>query len=106
MLEFVQEFRPQILYEIPLSTSMRTRVCQFHFRRAVCTKLSNLGLQSFYNGNVEFNELVHRVYALSFVPPTSLVQFYEDFVVLYIEERLDGTAGTGNPTWIEGTDML
>ena len=70
------------------------------------TKLGNLGLQSFYNGNVEFNELLHRVYALSFVPPTNLVQFYEDFVVSYIEERLDGTAGTGNPTWIEGTDML
>ena len=41
-------------------------------------------VRTFYNGNVEFNELVHRVYALSFVPTTSLVQFYEEFV----EERL------------------
>ena len=47
-----------------------------YFRKAVHTKLGNLGLQSFYNGNVEFNELVHRVYALSFVPPISLLQFY------------------------------
>ena len=39
------------------------------------------------------------MYALSFVPHTSFVQFYEEFV----EERLDGT---GNPTWIEGIDML
>ena len=36
----------------------------------------------------------------------STTSLYKDFVVSYIEEGLNGTAGTGNPTWIEGTDML
>ena len=40
------------------------------------------------------------------MPPEKIVQFYEDFVVSYIEERLDSSAGTGNPTWIEGTEEL
>ena len=82
---------------------LERRGCQFHFRKAVYTKLGDLGLQSFYNVNVEFNELVHRIYALSFVPLANVVQFYEDFVVLYIEKKLDSKADTGNPTWIEST---
>ena len=51
-----------------LAPTVNRRGCQFHYRKAHNSKLGDLGLKAFYNGDVEFNELVHKVYALSYVP--------------------------------------
>ena len=80
------------------------RGCQFHFRKAVYTKLGEFGLQSFYNGNLEFNELVHKVYALSYVPIDDVVQVYEEHIISFIEKKI--VPKTGDKTWIDVTDEL
>ena len=77
------------------------RGCQFHYRKAIYTKLGELGLQAFYNGNVEFNEIMHRVFALSFVPVEDVVQFYEEQIVSAIEEKIEN-----NDIWRDGSEEL
>ena len=83
---------------------VQRRGCQFHFRKAIYSKLGELGLQPFYNGNVEFNELVHKVFALSFIPVEDVVKVFEEHIVSQVEKNLD--PDTGNSTWIEGSDEL
>ena len=41
--------------------------CQFHYRKAFLSRLGDLVLKEFYNGDIEFNELLHKVFALSYV---------------------------------------
>ena len=51
-----------------LAPSVKRRGGQLQYRKAHNSKLCDLGLKAFYNGDVEFSELVHKVYALSYVP--------------------------------------
>ena len=46
------------------------------------------GLKAFYNGDVEFNELFHKVYELSYVPVEDVVKVYEDQIVSVIVRTL------------------
>ena len=60
-----------------------------------------MGLKAFYNGDVEFNELVHKVCALSYVPVEDVVKVYEDQIVSVIEEKIEN-----NETWNEGPEIF
>ena len=62
-----------------LAPTVKRRGCQFHYsRKAHNSKLGDLGLKVFYNGDVEFNKLVPKVYALSYVPVEDVVKVYKD----------------------------
>ena len=88
------DFEQSMLRSIAeLLPNVDRRGCQFHFRKSIYTKLGELGLQSFYNSNVEFNELVHKVYALSYIPMESLVQSFEQHIDSFIEKRIRQDTG-------------
>ncbi len=59
--------------------------CLFHFEEAIRRKLQALGLISLFNQNEQFSFLVRQVQALSFVPVDSVVKYYEETVLAYME---------------------
>ena len=84
-----------------IAPTVSRRGCQFHYRKAHISRLGDLGLKEFYNGDVEFNELVHKVFALIYVPVEDVVKVYEEHIVAVIEEKIDNYA-----TWNEGSEEL
>ena len=76
---FVCDFEQSIWKSLAaIAPTFKGLGCQFHYRKAHNSKLGDLGLKAFYNGDVEFNELVHKVCALSYVPVEDVVKVYED----------------------------
>ena len=84
-----------------IAPTVRRRGCQFHYRKAHISRLGDLGLKEFYNGDVEFNELVHNVFVLSYVPVEDVVKVYEEHKVAVIEEKIEN-----DKTWNEGSEEL
>ena len=80
------------------------RGCQFHFRKAILHKLGELGLKIFYNDCIEFNELVHKFFALSYVPVQDVVQFYEEHFLSFMMDKLDSEKG--DEDWLDGQEFL
>jgi hypothetical protein len=50
---------------------------EFHMRQAILRKIQELGFTSFFHQNGDFQELVHMVYALAFVPENRITKYYE-----------------------------
>ena len=50
-----------------IAPTVRRQGCRFHYRKANISRLGDLALNEFYNRDVEFNELVHKVVALYYV---------------------------------------
>jgi hypothetical protein len=46
-------------------------------RQAIWRKIQELGFTSFFHQNGDFQELVHMVYALAFVPENRISKYYE-----------------------------
>jgi hypothetical protein len=86
--------------------------CLFHFEQAIRRKLQALGLISLFNQNEQFSFLVRQVQALPFVPVDSVVKYYEETVLAYMEtlrkdenfseflERFNGFVTYLERTWI------
>ena len=45
-----------------IASTVSRRGCQFHYRKAL-SRLGDLGLKEFFNGDVEFHELVHKIFS-------------------------------------------
>lgn len=83
--------------------------CEFHMRQAIWRKLQELGLTSFFHQNGDFQELVHMVYALAFVPVDQITEYYEAVILVRIEEKMgDGEDEDNNPWayWREQVDAF
>ena len=72
-----------------MASTVSRQGCHFHYRKAHISRLGDLGLKEFYNGDVEFNKLVHKVFALGYVPVEDLVKVYEEHIVAIIEEKIE-----------------
>ena len=72
-----------------IGTNIDIRGCSFHFRKAIWKNIGDCGLQPFFYDNETFNELVYKIYALSFVPKVDVAKFYQVLVVDVIEAKLD-----------------
>jgi hypothetical protein len=62
--------------------------CMFHQRQAIWKKIQDLGLSTLFYRDGDFQEMVHMVYALSYVPEDKIVEYYESIVLQRIEEKL------------------
>lgn len=87
--------------------------CIFHFRSTIWTNVGNKGLQSFFHQNMLFQEIIYKIYALSYVPLEEVVRFYEEQIVTEVargfeqdeewEEMKEEICAFGNyiaATWI------
>ena len=52
--------------------------CFFHFSQAVWRKVQQVGLQTKYNSDADFNVAVRQLPALAFVPPDHLENYFGD----------------------------
>ena len=78
--------------------------CQFHFRSAIWKQVGQKGLQSFFYQNSKFQEILYKMYALSYVPVDHVIRFYEEQILTCIENNLDEE--TGDNEWLEvATDL-
>jgi len=86
--------------------------CAFHMRQAIWRKLQELGLTSFFHQDGDFQELVHMVYALAYVPVDKITEYYEKVILVTIEEKMDetdkGDENDDNPWdyWRENLDAF
>ena len=71
------------------------KIRQF-FSQKFCNLLVNLwknlgeyGLQSLLHQNAAFNELIHKLYALSYVPPDQVIPLYKEHIIPEIEDKID-----------------
>ena len=71
--------------------------CQYHFRAAIWKNVGAKGVQTFFYRNVDFQEFVYKLYALSYVPTDDLYNVYRDQIVDTVKSKLD--AETGDPEW-------
>ncbi len=67
--------------------------CTFHMRQAILRKLQEINLIPFFHRDANFQELVYRVHALSFVPMDNIVDYYEEVILERIEEKTCLEAG-------------
>jgi len=65
--------------------------CEFHMRQAIWRKLQELGLTSFFHQDGDFQELVHMVYTLTFVPVDKITEYYEAVILVRITEKMGET---------------
>lgn len=49
--------------------------CEFHMRQAIWRKQQELGLTSFFHQDGDFQELVHMVFTLAFVPVDKITEY-------------------------------
>ena len=59
--------------------------CLFHLRKAIWAQIGKLGLQPLFYENVEFQELIYKIYSLCYVHPDQVVQVYEDEIMPVLE---------------------
>ena len=48
---------------VTVTTVSRRAAISINYRKAHVSRLGNLGLKEFYNGDIEFNKLVHKVFS-------------------------------------------
>jgi hypothetical protein len=63
--------------------------CLFHFRQAVWRKLQEIGLTPLFFRDADFQEWIHMVYALCYVPLDSLVTYYESVILQRLEDKIN-----------------
>ena len=51
--------------------------------------LGEYGLQPLFHQNAAFNELIHKLYALSYVPPDQVIPLYKEHIIPEIEDKID-----------------
>ena len=73
--------------------------CQFHYRSAVWKNVGDKGLQSLFYSNMDFQELVYKLYALSYVPTQDLYTVYKEQIVSTIASKL--ADDDGDDEWLE-----
>ena len=73
--------------------------CQFHFRAAIWNHVKDKGLQSFFCQNAKFQEILYKMYALSYVPVEQVIRFYEEQILTCVENNLDEEVG--DEEWLE-----
>ncbi len=61
--------------------------CTLHMRQAIWRKLQEINLVTFFHRDVDFQELLYMVYALSFVPLDKTVDYYEEVIPERIEDK-------------------
>ena len=71
--------------------------CQFHFRSAIWKNVGLKHLQSFFYTNVDFQELIYKLYALAYIPTDDLYEVYKEQIVSIITRKL--AEKTGDPEW-------
>jgi MULE transposase domain len=69
--------------------------CDFHWKQILRRRLAADGLQLLYNNDTKFNQLVHYIWALSYVPEADVVATWETF----IQERLREGFNTWTADW-------
>ena len=67
--------------------------CMFHLRKAIWTHVQDCGLQSLFHRNADFNELIYKIFALSYVHPSDIGLFFEEQILVTIEKKLDKETG-------------
>lgn len=50
--------------------------CRFHQNAAVWRKLGDLGLQTLFHQNAEFQELIYKLYSLCYVPEDQVIDAF------------------------------
>jgi hypothetical protein len=78
--------------------------CLFHFRQAIWRKLTNIGLSPLYFRDIDFQEWVHMVYSLSFVPTESVVAYYDKVILPRVEAKIFNADQTEDETEEETED--
>ena len=79
--------------------------CKYHLASAVNKHIGDCGLKTFYDRSLEFNELVHKFLALSYVPEEKVVDLFNKNILDYILMMINKE--TGDPAWIElSTNLL
>jgi len=78
--------------------------CQFHFRAAIWNQIKDKGLQSFFCQNAKFQEILYKMYALSYVPVEQVIRFYEEQILTSVENNLDEEVG--DEEWLEVSQEL
>ena len=63
--------------------------CRYHNNAAVWKKLGDLGLQTLFHQNAEFQELICKLYSLSYVPTEHVVTTYNEVILPLVEEGMD-----------------
>ena len=63
--------------------------CRFHNNSAIWRKIGELGLQSLFHNNAQFQEFVYKLYALSYVPVDKVESFWDDILYPWAQEILD-----------------
>ena len=62
--------------------------CLFHFRQAIWNKLKGIGLTQLYFRDIDFQEWVHMLYGLSYVPTESVVAYYDKVILPIMEAKI------------------
>ena len=75
--------------------------CRFHHNAAVWKKIGEHGLQSLFYQNPTFQEVVYKMYALTYVPEDKVVDLYEDLILKQVQDALDN-----DEAWIKLSEEL
>jgi hypothetical protein len=62
--------------------------CLFHFQQANWKKLQEIGLTPLFHRDLDFQEWIHMVYGLCYVPLDKLVSYYDSAVMQRMEEKV------------------
>ena len=70
-------------------TRVEHKGCQFHLNQAIWRNLGEHGLQSLFHQSPSFQEIINKLYALSYVKVNDVVAVYRDHVLPNIQQGLD-----------------
>ncbi len=68
--------------------------CAFHFRKAIWHKLQEIGLTTFFYRDLEFQQWIHMIYALAYVPVERVVGYYKQVVLHKLAEKSEAAEDT------------